>query len=131
MGRAAATVALVVCAALAGCGGPAESAPTDASPEDFCAAIAWFRTEGLDRFRGGEFPPAEDALADLARDWSARLVEVGTPENMSDDARAGFEKFVARIDDIEGGDIAGMGWDGDNPDGDAEKGFSNYVTNAC
>jgi hypothetical protein len=120
-----------MCAALAACGSPAGAAPTDASREDFCAAISWFTTEGLDRFTGGEFPPAEDDLADLARDWSARLVEVGTPENMSDDARAGFEKFVDRIDDIEGGDIASMGWDGDNPDGDAETGFSNYVTNAC
>ena len=131
MGRSKAVLAVVVCAALSGCGGAADAAPTDASRDDFCASMRWFVSEGLDRLAGGQFPPPEDDLAELARDWSEHLVEVGTPENMSDDAREGFEKFVGRIDDIDGGDMSEFGWDGANAEGDAEKAFSNFVSNTC
>ena len=132
MGRPVWALALASSAVLAGCGGAAEGAPTDASPEEFCAAIDWFVDEGLDRFKGGEPPPAADDMAELARDWSDRLVEVGTPENMSIDAREGFEAFVDRIDDLEGGDMGTFGWgEGTAWEGDAEKAFGDYVTNTC
>lgn len=129
--QGAASLVMAV-ALLTGCGGAAEDAPSDASLKDFCAAREWFVTEGLARFEGGEFPPPEDDVAALARDWAEELTDVGTPANMSTDAREGFEKFIDRIDDLDGGDMGSFGW-GDSGawEGEAEESFANYVTNSC
>ena len=127
------TNTLVACAALlAGCGGQAADAPEDTSIEDFCAAKSWFVVEGMDRFMADGLPSA-DGLAGLAHDWAAELAHVGTPDNMSAEARAGFEKFVGRLEGLEGGDVeeGSFNWqDGDWED-DEEKSFANYVTNTC
>ena len=114
-----------------GCGGSGPGAPSDASIDDFCAARDWFVAEGLDRFRGGDFPPSGDALAELARDWAREFTHVGTPENISPEARAGFEKFLDRLDDMDGGDMSSFNWEEGEWENEEEKRFAQFVTNTC
>jgi hypothetical protein len=122
---------VVACAALlTGCAGPGADAPKDASIEDFCATKAWFVREGVDRFRAVRV--SDDGLVGLVHDWAAELTRVGTPDNMSSEARAGFEKFIAHLEDMEAGDVTGgFNWlDGDS-EYDEEKSFADYMTNTC
>jgi hypothetical protein len=58
---------------------------------------------------------------------------VGTPDNMSADARAGFEKLVARLEDMEADDVetGGFNWQDGDWENDEEKSFARYVTNTC
>jgi hypothetical protein len=127
--RFAATVACT--ALLAGCGGAGADAPRDASIDDFCATKEWFVAEGLDRFRGGDFPPSADALAELAQDWAREFARVGTPENMSADARVGFEKFLDRLHDIDGGEVPSGNWEDGDWENEEEKRFAQFVNNTC
>jgi hypothetical protein len=124
---------VVACMALVGCAGPGAEAPRDASIDDFCAAKEWFVVEGLDRLSGGDVPPPDDALAELARDWARELTRVGTPENMSAEARGGFEKAVARLHDMEGGDVDTMilDWQGEDWQNDEVQSFAHYIANTC
>ncbi|MDQ6524720.1 hypothetical protein RB608_13960 [Nocardioides sp. LHD-245] len=66
---------------LTGCGG----SPGDASTEDFCAV--WAGDSGNS--------------VDAARDRAAALDEVGTPDDIGDDARSGFEVFVEQLGDVD------------------------------
>lgn len=131
--RSVRSALVVACAALlAGCGGPGADAPADASVEDFCAAKSWLVAEGTDRFFDDGLP-SDDELVALVHDWAAELARVGTPDNMSQDARAGFEKLVERLDgmgtsDVEGG---GFNWQDGDWENDAEKSFADYVANTC
>ncbi len=123
---------VVACAAvLTGCAGPGADAPKDASIEDFCAAKRWFVVEGTDRFLGGGLP-SDDQLVGLVRDWAAELARVGTPDNMSEEGRAGFEKLIDRLEDMEAGDVTGgFNWQDGDWENDEEKSFADYVTNTC
>ena len=125
---------VVACMALfVGCAGPGADAPRDALIDDFCAAKDWFVAEGLDRLSGGDFPPPDDALAELARDWAREFTRVGTPENMSQEARGGFEKAVDRLHDLEGDDVDPMifNWQGEDWQNDEVQSFAHYIANTC
>ena len=127
-------LALVFLLLTAGCGGGVGAdAPNNASADDFCAAREWYYAEGIKRLIDGEWPPPEDDLAELAHDWAREMARVGTPENVTPDARAGFEKFVDRFVDIDGGDMPSF--DGDehlmDPKDDEESVLLDYVTNTC
>jgi hypothetical protein len=131
--RSARFAHVVACAALlAGCGGAGADAPKDASIEDFCAAKAWMVVEGTDRFFTSGLP-SDDELVLLVHDWAAELVRVGTPDNMSPAARSGFEKLIARLEEMEAGDVEGRGfnWEDGDWENDEEKSFARYVTNTC
>ena len=124
---------VVACAVvLAGCGGPGADAPTDASIEDFCAAKSWMVAEGMDRFLAAGLP-SDDELVSLVHDWSGELARVGTPDNMSADARAGFEKLVARLADLDADDVetGEFNWQDGAWENEEEKSFAQYVTNTC
>ncbi len=126
-------VHVVACAALlAGCGGPGADAPRDASIEDFCAAKTWMVVEGTDRFFASGLP-SDDELVLLVHDWAVELVRVGTPDNMSPAARSGFEKLIARLEEMEAGDVEerGFNWEDGDWENDEEKSFARYVTNTC
>ncbi|MCP3420210.1 hypothetical protein [Nocardioides pinisoli] len=117
---------------LAGCGGPGADAPRDASIEDFCAAKSWMVSEGMDRFLADGLP-SDDELVVLVHDWGAELARVGTPDNMSADARQGFEKLVARLEDLEANDVESgdFNWEDGDWENEEEKSFARYVTNTC
>lgn len=124
---------VVACAALlAGCGGPGADAPQDAPIEDFCAAKSWMVAEGMDRFLADGLP-SDDELVLLVHDWAAELARVGTPDNMSADARGGFEKLVARLADMDADDVetGDFNWQDGDWENEEEKSFARYVTNTC
>ena len=69
--------------------------------------------------------------AELARDWAQELIRVGTPENVSSEARAGFETFADRADDPEAGDVEGgsLNWAYGSGENDEENAFAHCMTN--
>ena len=98
-----ATVVLVA-GSLTACGGGGGDvdAPSDASAEDYCTSFVSVFTD-----IAGD--PTKITGKQI-KDWGAKLEDTGTPKDMSDDERAGFEIFVkfakdvdedASIDDIE------------------------------
>lgn len=76
------------------CGGG--GAPTDASVEDFCGLEADLEA-GFGDIASGDFEKLSEGLADAAE----AAEEVGTPEDISDEAREGFEILVASLQDLD------------------------------
>lgn len=75
---------LLVAGMTAACGG----APDDASEKDFCETMEGAPTEDK---------PSQDDLDD----WVDELEDTGTPEDIPDDARKGFETFVDVVGDLD------------------------------
>lgn len=99
--RPAATIgaAALLAFSLTACGG----APTDASKDEFCEAIdkagqAAFEDIDLEN-------PDEEAFVDALKESAEDLEEVGTPEDISDDAREGWELTIEAVKDLDADDI--------------------------
>jgi|GEM_PF-1038953 len=112
---------------LTACGG---GAPDDASTDDFCDAYGEMFTALLESEVDG---PSEEQWENF-QDKAAELEEVGTPDDVSDDVRNGFEVFTEAVadadyDDIKDsdGEIPGVS---DDDNADAEK-FLAYGTRTC
>lgn len=80
---AAAGAAVLLAFSLSACGGP----PTDASKEDYCDAVNDNSALNDIDFEN----PDEEAFVDALKEQAEKLEEVGTPEDIPDDAREGFE----------------------------------------
>lgn len=117
---------------LAACGGSdASSAPTDASRGEFCEAYA-SQIEALARSAREDGP---DRAAEVMKDWSARVQEIGTPRDMPDDARRGFETVVEEIDALDTGatqrELDGLGEElGTRAQRDVDA-FGEYAVTTC
>ena len=124
-------LALLLAAGLSACAGP--TVPTDASTEDFCDVQGTLFAD-LDLGGGGPAPTSDDIVASL-RDWADEVEEVGTPADMPDDARAGFDRVVqlarqATPEDFDENDTPSM------PEMSAEEqeqatAFTAYVGETC
>ncbi|WP_345266586.1 hypothetical protein [Nocardioides nanhaiensis] len=105
---AAATAALAF--SLTACGGDdGASAPDSASVEDFCDAYTSYIEDLLDDIDMSdpsaiETPSAEEAV-DGIKEWADELAETGTPEDMPDEARQGFEDFIDGAQEITADDL--------------------------
>ena len=77
-----------------GGGGGGSDAPESASKDDFCKAFADAFTP-LANLQGD---PTEDQFNEF-KDSVAHLGDVGTPSDISDDNRKGFEVFVDAVND--------------------------------
>lgn len=91
--------------------------PEDASQEDFCAVALE--------------APGDDV--DAIHDWAAEMAEVGTPEDIPDDAREGFELLVDTAKDISEEDLDNENF-ADEFSADEEDAFTaygGYVGEAC
>jgi hypothetical protein len=117
---------------LTGCGGgDAASAPTDASRGEFCEAYA-SQIGSLARSAREDGP---DRAAEAMRDWSTRAQEIGTPGDMPEDARRGFETIVEEIDALGSGptqrELDALGEDlGTRAQRDLEA-FGEYAVSTC
>lgn len=137
--RTAPTVAGLVLAmsGLVGCGGDGgsegggDAMPTDASEDAFCG--------NFEDLLGtlAKLDPDSDASAVVAalRDSVDRMRETGTPSDIPDDARHGFEltldSFAGLGDDATAEDIDALGdsfTDAEQADYDA---FGDYVDRTC
>jgi hypothetical protein len=120
---------------LTGCGGDdggSSSAPDDASKTDFCEAFNGFyekvvsqATESAD----------SSAMIKALKEWAGDIEDVGTPSEMPEDARHGFELFIEAAKDIDDNasieDLQNIGddlSDADQKDGQA---FSDWTTDNC
>lgn len=96
---------VLVAGTAAGCsGGP----PTDASTEEFCDAYADARNpDALEDFDLEATPEEQaEALVDALNEEADNLDEVGTPEDIPDDAREGFEIFLEQLAGIDEDELA-------------------------
>jgi len=74
------------------CGGGSSDAPDDASTDDFCEAF--------------ESAPTDDKPSqDDVDEWVDKMKDAGTPDDIGDDERHGFEVLVDAIDDADVDDI--------------------------
>ncbi len=149
MGATARKAALVVAStalalgALAGCGSDSDggsdggssaggaSAGGDASKDDFCTAFNGLVTDVLAKAGTGDLSDAVSAI----KDWAANMKEVGTPSDMPDDARQGFEVFVEAASNIDEdatlGDLQSLGSELSQADQDAGESFGSWATENC
>lgn len=129
-----ALVALVP--SLAGCSGEgddsASSDPSsDASSEEFCAAFNGLFDEVMAEASAGD----SAAMLRALKEWAADIEAVGAPEDMPEDARAGFELFVEQAkgldEDATLADLERLGEDlseSDRADGEA---FGEWARENC
>lgn len=97
---------LLVGAATSACGGGGGGAPTDASEDGFCEAAHSLMADLIPQDIENAEMPSDADMAQAVKDWGARMEEVGTPEGISDDARAGFEAVVAQAEDVDAADFS-------------------------
>lgn len=122
----AASLALVA-AGVSSCGG---DAPTKAAEEDFCEAFTSLFADVPDS------PDVDEADAVQAfRDWGERLEEVGTPEDMGEQARAGFERTLEVVRDLDEGvtlaDFDSLGEDLPAQAQEQVEAFDAYAFDTC
>ncbi|MEO9322427.1 hypothetical protein ABFT23_03000 [Nocardioides sp. C4-1] len=102
MSRLAALAApAVLLASLTACGGDDGSdAPDGASKEDFCEA---YQAEpALDDIDPDASPREQaEAIVGAVQEATDRLAEVGTPDDIPDDAREGFETIIDVANDLD------------------------------
>ena len=132
------SVLLVVGAVTSACGGDG-GAPTDASDKDFCQTQSSLIEDLLpDDMTNPEMPSGED-MARAVKDWGAELERVGTPEDISEEARAGFEAVVEQAKEIDASDfsiekleeLAAGGADASKEAKEQAEAFSDYLTETC
>jgi hypothetical protein len=97
LATAGATVLLAL--SLTACGG---GAPSDASVEDFCDTAAdTLSNEFLTAYQEKDY----DKIADLLKKTAERAADVGTPDDIPDDAREGFELQLEAYEELDAGDV--------------------------
>lgn len=110
----AATALTLVVATASACGG---GAPEDASKGDFCKQAA--------KIRGVK-------TADDLKEWAKDSEDVGTPKDIKDDEREGFEILIDFAKDVEE-DKDGNPKEPDTSDDEDKKlkAFNAYVADKC
>lgn len=119
---------VLVGASVAGCGGG--GAPTDASEDDFCKELTSLFADL------GTMADATDKEAiDSIKSWAKDLEEVGTPEEMSDEARDGFELMLEQVAELDEDDTTEDFQKLDDDLSDSEKSattaFETYTADTC
>ena len=127
----AGTLAGTLAAGLSACAAPVP--PTDASAEDFCEAQETLFAD-LDLGSGDE--PTSDDVAKSLADWADAVEEVGTPADMPDDARAGFERVVelareAAPEDFDEDGIPALPEELSEKSRAQSRAFTEYVAETC
>jgi len=128
LGTAGAAALLAL--SLTACGDDDVDAPTDASAEDFCETVTSAPESDSD-------DPGKQAEA--ANELGDKLEDVGSPEDMSDDARSGFESYVKALKDLDEDkikDLSEAGGDDEvadtlGVDGDEFQALSEYIVKTC
>lgn len=134
------TVTLLVGAATSACGGGAGGgAPTDASEKDFCQTQTSLLEDLMPADMSNPELPSDEKMAKAVQDWGKKIEDVGTPEDISDDARKGFEAIVAQANEIDAADFSiekleALEAGGKDASAEAKKqadAFEKYLTETC
>lgn len=119
-------VLIAATAGLTACGG--DGGPTDASHDDFCKV----QTSFLDDLNADT---SEDEAMKKIKELADDMEETGTPENISDDARKGFELTIKAIkdlpDDADKKDFEEIEKDFSKEEKDQMKAFDEYSSKEC
>ena len=136
---ASAAVLLIGAAASAcGGGGAGGGAPADASEKEFCQTQTSLLEDLMPDMSSTELP-SDEQMAKAVKDWGAKIEKVGTPEDISDDARKGFERIVEMADEIDAADFSiekleQLEAGGKDASAEAQKqadAFEKYLTETC
>ena len=136
---ASAAVLLIGAAASAcGGGGAGGGAPADASEKEFCQTQTSLLEDLMPDMSSTELP-SDQQMAKAVKDWGAKIEKVGTPEDISDDARKGFERIVEMADEIDAADFSiekleQLEAGGEDASPEAQKqadAFEKYLTETC
>jgi hypothetical protein len=130
---------LLVGAVTAACGGGGSGAPSDASEDGFCEAANSLLTDLMPDDMSAPEVPSDEDMAQAVKDWGTRMEEVGTPDDIPDDAREGFEAVIAQIEEIEASDFSAenleeLGNGGAEASEEVQRqaeAFGDYVTETC
>jgi len=130
---------LLVGAVTTACGGGGSGAPADASEEEFCDAQSSLLEDLLPEDTTSPEMPSNEDMAQSVKDWGAEIEEVGTPEDIPDAARAGFEAVVEQAKDIDPADfdtekleeLEMGGADASAEVKEQAQAFSDYLTETC
>ena len=123
------TASLVLLGAAAvGCGGG--GAPSDASEGEFCKELTSLFN---DPSKIGEM--TDKQALDQIKGWAKDLEKVGTPKNISDEAREGFELMVEQVGKLDADDTAAdldkLEEDASASEKKATDAFEKYTTDTC
>ena len=120
---------------LSACGGDDDeggsSAPENASTEEFCEEFGSLFQDVLSEGLSGD----TGALVTAMKEWAEDMQEVGTPEDMPDEAREGFEVFLDEArslpDDATAEDLDQLGEDLPQSEQDAADTFGDWAAETC
>ena len=112
-------------------GGSAGGPPTNASVDEFCGTFLDLIQQAS---KAGEKISDKDAIA-LAKDLADKLSEVGTPEDMPEDARRAFETAIEKIqaipDDATQDEMQAAASDLSEAEKKDQESLSTYITTTC
>lgn len=122
-----------------GGGGGGSGAPADASEKEFCEAQSSLLKNLLPEDMTNPEMPSNEEMAQSVKDWADEIDEVGTPENITDEARAGFEAVVEQAKEIDAADfdmeqLEQLELGGADASAEVKKqaqAFSDYLTETC
>ena len=114
-----------------GGGDGSADAPADATKDEFCEAF----TDLYDKVLAGSGSGDSSDTVKAFKEWAGDMKEVGTPSEMPDDARHGFEVFVDTAleldDNASPDDLQNLGDDLSQEDQDAGDTFGDWATENC
>ena len=134
------TAVLLVGAVASACGsGGGGGAPDDASEKDFCQTQTSLLEDLMPDDMSNPELPSDEQMARAVKDWGKKIEEVGTPEDIPDDARKGFERVVEMANDIDPADFSiekleELEAGGEEASAEAKKqaaAFEKYLTEKC
>lgn len=126
-------------ASACGSGGGGGGAPTDASEKEFCRTQSSLLEDLMPADMSNPELPSDEQMAKAVKDWATKVEEVGTPEDISDDAREGFEAMVRQANEIDASDFSiekleELEAGGKDASAEARKqadAFEKYLTETC
>jgi len=137
----ASTAVLLIGAAASACGGGGAGggAPTDASEKEFCQTQSSLLEDLMPADMTNPELPSDEQMATAVKDWAKKIEDVGTPEDISDDARKGFEAIVEQANEIDASDFSiekleQLEAGGKDASAEARKqadAFEKYLTDTC
>ena len=133
LAAAALTAGLTGCSDDSGSGGSGggAAAPQDASVEEFCETFNGLFDQVLSEDVAGD----QAAMVRALQEWAREIEEVGTPSDIPDDARRGFELFVEQAQEIDEdatlADLERLGEDLSEADQAAGDAFSDWAQDSC
>lgn len=120
---------LLVSTFLSACGGGGSPAG-EASEEEFCTAYNTLY-DNLGDIASGD----DEAAIEGMKEWGEKMSEVGTPDDISDEEREGFELLLTALEDVDpdasAEELKQIGEDFSSDDENAIEAFTAYAVKTC